>query len=147
MSQVFIILMALVTASCHGQLMPRIEQNPVANVVVNVSKSHTRMSRERRAKTCDRLVQGWQAPGHGPGQPLHSHSQLGPVHYFGARRTQREVGLGHVSLQGDECARRGDLYRLNTAGHLFEGRFQSDTEESPNQCRFVVIAFIRFFFD
>ena len=37
MSQVFIILMALVTASCHGQLMPRIEQNPVGNVIVNVS--------------------------------------------------------------------------------------------------------------
>ncbi len=37
MSQVFIILMALLTASCHGQLMPRIEQNPVGNVVVNVS--------------------------------------------------------------------------------------------------------------
>ena len=37
MSQVFIILMALLTASCHGQLMPRIEQNPVGNVIVNVS--------------------------------------------------------------------------------------------------------------
>ena len=37
MSQVLIILMALVTASCHCQLMPRIEQNPVGNVVVNVS--------------------------------------------------------------------------------------------------------------
>ena len=37
MSQVFIILMALLTASCLGQLMPRIEQKPVGNVVVNVS--------------------------------------------------------------------------------------------------------------
>jgi len=109
-----------------------------------VGPGHTRMSRERRAKARDRLVQGWQAAGHGPGQPLHSHSRLGPVHYFGARRTQREVGLGHVSVQGDECAWRGDQHQLNAAGHLFEGRFQSDTEESPNQCRFVAVAFIFF---